>query len=828
MKIICAILAPCVVYFIFVIFFESERDQITETRTDQSTMIFSRRKRQSPRNNYTLEILFVVDPVVLNWFKSQIGPGTEEQILEQTINVTRLHYLRVFNGIKIRFMNSPEIDVKLELVDITFTKNLSFPLPISYTPDSRSLIPAPGVLDAFRDWINTTELPDHDHALFFTGYNLTYGGSASSTGLSYPESVCTGQAVSVVEEFYDERTAVYAAQELGRSLGSRLDMDGNFCRSTNLNIMSTKFVFNSPKTSNLWKFSRCSIVYIKAFLRKLDSDGKDCVRTLKTDVIQTQVPPTPDPDTQCRTALGLDSFLCRAVTGTDYSALCGGMSCFVPKSTTCSDILPLDGTVCGNYSVCQEGQCVESSDGRNVPESCPFGDQPVLPDSVGCSDRIYGRPFDCYLPSFNAACCQSCEEIKTDIGDCEYGDRIDRCQYSKCSTYNNFTRENLCCLTCKNGKSPYSASTDAPLSTTSSDSVFYVTSDDAKSTQNGTSLIRTTTPVPPSTTESTSTTRSSTKTVPATTEPTTQSDYDTTSESSPAVTTAFVSKTTSPFTTDQTTSTFDVSFTPVDTTSSSSTDSTLTSSADSTSTLTLSTEKLSSLTSSADSTYTLTSSTKKSSTLASSTDSSSSLSSSRDITSTLTSSADSTYILTSSTDSSLTSLTEESSTLSAGTTGTLSSTAYTMTSSADKSLLSTKTDVVLSSTSTKTTMSESTRTTTSLYTSRRSSSIVESTTFPTSSDVTTSTPITTPSSGGSSEVDSCGESSSADSSEKKRKKIWEKKLKEQEKERKRREKRMKDLKKKYEKLLKQLRKYLVSLHFQRLWSYYYFPNYRKS
>lgn len=123
---------------------------------------------------------------------------------------------------------------------------------------------------------------------------------------------------------------------LSCSLGSRLDMDGNFCRSTNLNIMSTKFVFNSPKTSNLWKFSRCSIAYIKAFLRKLDrywklwfwivvvyswnihvppfffsSDGKDCVRTLKTDVIQTQVPPTPDPDTQCRTALGLDSFLCR-------------------------------------------------------------------------------------------------------------------------------------------------------------------------------------------------------------------------------------------------------------------------------------------------------------------------------------------------------------------------------------------------------------------------------------------------------------------------------------------------------------------------------------
>lgn len=50
-----------------------------------------------------------------------------------------------------------------------------------------------------------------------------------------------------------------------------------------------------------------------------------------------------------------------------------------------------------------------------VVDRCPFGDQPVVPGSVGCADRVYGRPYDCYLPSLNAACCLSCEEIKTDI-----------------------------------------------------------------------------------------------------------------------------------------------------------------------------------------------------------------------------------------------------------------------------------------------------------------------------------------------------------------------------------------------------------------------------
>ncbi|XP_061177722.1 A disintegrin and metalloproteinase with thrombospondin motifs 19-like [Saccostrea echinata] len=524
MKIPCMILVPCTVYFIYIIFY-SENEKTTETG---NATRYSRQKRQYPLYNYTLDLLIVVDPGVVDWFKSQSRAGTPERIKEEAYNETKLHYYRVFNGIKKRFITSQEIGINLDLVDITLAENISFPSPVSLTPDPRSLIPAPAVLDAFRDWINNTELRDHDHALLFTGYNLTYGGSASSKGLSFPDSVCTELAMSVVEEFYDERTAIYAAQELGRSLGSRLDMDGNFCRSTNLNIMSTKFVFNSPKISNLWKFSRCSKSYIKDFLQKLDSDESHCLRSPSDEVIPTKVLPTPDADNQCKTAFGSDSFLCRAVIGTDYRVLCGGMPCFLPKSTTCSRILPLDGTLCGNYSVCQEGECKVSSSGKNVQDQCPFGDQPVLPDGVGCSDRVYGRPFDCYLPSFNAACCQTCEEIKTDIEDCEYGDRIDRCQYPKCPTYNNFTRENLCCLTCKNGKSPYSASTDAPLSTTSSDSVFYVTSDEKMSTENGTSLISTTTPKPSTTTESTSLAQLSTRTETQTTESTALTDLTST------------------------------------------------------------------------------------------------------------------------------------------------------------------------------------------------------------------------------------------------------------------------------------------------------------
>ncbi|XP_062578004.1 uncharacterized protein LOC134239888 [Saccostrea cucullata] len=734
---------------------------------------YSRRKRQSPPYNYTLELLIVVDPGVVDWFKLQSQAGTPEEIKEEAYNKTKLHYYRVFDGIKKRFIISQELGINLELVDITLAENLSFPSPVSLTPDPRSLIPAPAILDAFRDWINTTKLPDHNHALLFTGYNLTYGGSTTSKGLSYPDSVCTELAMSVVEEFYDERSAIYAAQELGRSLGSRLDMDGNFCRSTNLNIMSTKFVFNSSKIPNLWKFSRCSKTYIKDFLQKLDSDGSNCLRSTSDEVIPAKVLPTPDADKQCKTAFGSDSFLCRAVIGTDYRTLCGGMPCFLPKSITCSSILPLDGTLCGNYSVCQEGECRVSSNGQNVQDQCPFGDQPVLPDSVGCSDRVYGRPFDCYLPSFNAACCQSCEEIKTDIKDCEYGDRLERCQYPKCPTYNKFTRENLCCLTCKNGKSPYSASTDAPLSTTSSDSVFYITSDEMTSTENGTSLISTTTPKPTTTPESTSVTQLSTKTETQTTESTALTDLTTTLMISTAALTSPTASSTSsaPLSTrteSKTTETW--SSTEADKTESS--------------------VRVSSSSTFVTKEFTTTSS----------------------IQTERTKSSDETLPTSTPSPPRTPTTNVIPTTPSTRTTGSVA----TVGSTTARSTLSTALPITSSTTHSKSTGFP---TFSDVTTSTKTRTTAQTTFIPT----TTSSQITTTPSSGSSED---SDSSDSDSSEKKRKKEWKKKLKEMEKERKKNEKsmealrkknekRMKALMKKYEKLMMQLKRFFRLPSFKR-------------
>ncbi|KAK3087745.1 hypothetical protein FSP39_010065, partial [Pinctada imbricata] len=46
---------------------------------------------------------------------------------------------------------------------------------------------------------------------------------------------------------------------------------------------------------------------------------------------------------------------------------------------------------------------------------CPYGDQPILPNSAGCDIRIYNQPYDCYIDALRAICCQSCDDIQTDI-----------------------------------------------------------------------------------------------------------------------------------------------------------------------------------------------------------------------------------------------------------------------------------------------------------------------------------------------------------------------------------------------------------------------------
>ncbi|KAK3598229.1 hypothetical protein CHS0354_017911 [Potamilus streckersoni] len=130
------------------------------------------------------------------------------------------------------------IQIKLAFVGLIVAKTpddsywTTGPSVTSSGGSSRRMLNASMALDNFQVWLdqNAVDLPAYDHAMLFTGYNLTYGGSAGNTGkllsnihyitgLAFKGSICRNISnSSVVEDVYDARTAIYAAQQLGRSV----------------------------------------------------------------------------------------------------------------------------------------------------------------------------------------------------------------------------------------------------------------------------------------------------------------------------------------------------------------------------------------------------------------------------------------------------------------------------------------------------------------------------------------------------------------------------------------------------------------------------------
>ncbi|XP_021339781.1 A disintegrin and metalloproteinase with thrombospondin motifs 16-like, partial [Mizuhopecten yessoensis] len=194
-------------------------------------------------------------------------------------------------------------------------------------------------------------------------YNLTYGGTAYYKGLSFPDSICKFSPISVVEDTYDTRTVGFFGQEIGRSLGARLDLDGNFCLSTKLNMMTPRFRFppDEARARNLWQFSPCSISYFKEYIGELqtnclvDSYGNQYPENLH-EYLRELPGDTYGADQQCRLTNGQNSYVCRDLI-MDYSTICRGMPCFVPETGSCALLLPADGTLCGNHSKCNQGVC---------------------------------------------------------------------------------------------------------------------------------------------------------------------------------------------------------------------------------------------------------------------------------------------------------------------------------------------------------------------------------------------------------------------------------------------------------------------------------------
>ena len=161
------------------------------------------------------------------------------------------------------------------------------------------------------------------------------------------------------------------------------------------------------------------------------------------------------PDDQCHFLYGKDSNMCRAFYDGDYTSICDKMYCDA-NSTSCWHNVPFDGTVCGDGKLCKEGKCRTSTDApTGLSDSCPHGDKPgINPCLNGPCQNIRSNTslhYTCYARYYSIRCCESCDivsKLYQNIPNCEFGDRHPACDVSKCSTYNDNSRNHICCSSC--------------------------------------------------------------------------------------------------------------------------------------------------------------------------------------------------------------------------------------------------------------------------------------------------------------------------------------------------------------------------------------------
>ncbi|XP_056006781.1 uncharacterized protein LOC125658659 [Ostrea edulis] len=157
----------------------------------------------------------------------------------------------------------------------------------------------------------------------------------------------------------------------------------------------------------------------------------------------------PSLDDQCRILFGSRSNFCKRVDtySTSYEPLCETMYCADSNGKTCHGIIAADRTTCGPKKWCLNGTCVHDDNAPNIPNSCVAGDQNSW-CSTKKSDGSYKYSYVCYT-SQKDECCDMCNKVhSTSVKGCEYGDHSSTCERSKCSTYNQHSRNVLCCRTC--------------------------------------------------------------------------------------------------------------------------------------------------------------------------------------------------------------------------------------------------------------------------------------------------------------------------------------------------------------------------------------------
>lgn len=413
---------------------------------------------------YVVEVLLFIDhSIYQNWL------SLSKNNQEDAINSIRYYYSSVVNSMDLRYNSIKEQDFSISIKLAGFvigTTGSSSSWTHNYlvrSGDGKQAVDSYRVLDDFPAWLdnNAYKLPKFDNALIFTRLPLRAGNFDDGipryiSGLANIGAVCNNQAISINKENAPFATTGTASHELAHNLGSLHDTYvKNSCKATDQYIMSPAPGQLTPTTAlNPFKFSPCSINYMRQYLGALSLMRKNCL-------VQTTYNPSLDGipvnkpvgqfisiDRQCRHLFGSESFYC---AGMNFDLkMCSSLLCYDPvarKCTTRAEYRAANGTTCGNRKWCHKGNCIFNDEAPYASDFCMSGDYRG-PD-FNCKIEIAKDSSRCYDEYYERKCCAMCDFLKRQSSKCPYGDQIpsycNKISASEC--YSADTRSR-CCETC--------------------------------------------------------------------------------------------------------------------------------------------------------------------------------------------------------------------------------------------------------------------------------------------------------------------------------------------------------------------------------------------
>uniref|UniRef100_A0A0K0DYB7 Peptidase M12B domain-containing protein n=1 Tax=Strongyloides stercoralis TaxID=6248 RepID=A0A0K0DYB7_STRER len=291
-------------------------------------------------------------------------------------------------------------------------------------------------VDMFNVWITSKldTLPQHDHALLLTRYDLiSHTGDSLTQGMANIGCMCKkGKSTSIIEDTGSTSTLI-AAHEIAHALGAEHDGVGennkkcdkklNYLMSPSVSSSENDTIFN-----NVFTISECTREDIEKFFN--ETSKNNCLRKLrpgkKRYFNEIEEKEQKDGilkggelfnrDKQCKISFGMEYEYCKndAYYPTTKDS-CRRLWCSKKKN----DLLypcetrvffpAMDGTECGIGNWCISGNCVRNE--KYYQLVCVDENKGVCTKYPATILRTY-----CKAPLFKNICCGTCEIVERKFG----------------------------------------------------------------------------------------------------------------------------------------------------------------------------------------------------------------------------------------------------------------------------------------------------------------------------------------------------------------------------------------------------------------------------